>query len=1218
MDKSKRKLILFFSFEGYDLGDEMLAASGVTYHMFPSDGALIRTNVTELVEGSKAVHASLIKDKHILVSHIINPKDVVTQLADEEVKEKSETEKPEKETLETELIEKQSSHADDEFRKTVKPVVGEYASFSATLADGICLAFSTYGKTGKVEGGEIYKPDPYVTPHVRTPTPTVPVGGKESAASKKKGKAAKEKKEEPEPSPIRATGTPTSSSNVFDGERKSVKTESYEDSSFLKLQFSTPSGLVVTFLKKDDALTVQQQYPFKTKEVDPCKEISSIAGKEEKRIYTSDGSLLILSNNSTVSKILYPNGKMTEYSSTTVPNEKATGSRNTSPQRGTSPKDAPKRLGRRKHSPKVEDEVAETITREKWYTVQTMGERLITLKEGDNVENIPVEPLLKCECFDPSSNQVMITRDDKTIIIRHADGTLISEHPDGTRFTTYSHDDKNMGDTSKLIKVENPAYCTVTFDSSSGECHVETASKTIINAFPSGNYELHHADGSFMRIEQNGSVSFTPKPNDFQSTNPQHPPIYHMRHDAEVILYSVDNNGNRFSVKNTGQSNATLVEKSATVPRSSEENTIITTENKTPSLTGGDEIEEGSTRKIDIEYYDEHAPRFFVINPDGRSGMELLRYQDVADWITTAEIDPFTAVILDQVSDRPNIASISTLIPHIKRVSQRWVKSYDDDSIIPPGLTLRDLTSFPSLEEKKAGPNFGTNAGRGLEIGSKDTSIPPPLPKCPETLQIRQVLQYKPLTPEIREDFSNGLESYANHVVSRFKEGQNVEVEEYRSESEQKIANALLEDSGTVHLIENRMSVTSLIEEKEDQRDSLLLEPTNIRSVYERQTAPKVPSPIPPPLPKRTKEDWDRDKQELEEETANRRILRNKYVPPYFKSHFGKLFLTTIENKDEIDVEKTENFEPEKVIAQEDEKPSQTTYEEETPSPNQGVTGNTPSSIRPTNPTPGVAGGRTSPTVVRPAAPTPVHGVTKVQPERPEAPTPNQEREDTKATLITTSSSQSYRAVSNEKFTKVEDPVRRKVFTAPIAGATPSGVENLLQLRGFILQPEAADFGFLKEGNTYNLNISLRNTGHDTCRFKVKQPLPSTGLRILYKPGPVAAGMKSEINIQIFALLSDAVDGVASVKHELEIITETHVLYLPITAVVLSQEAYLERVPPSVKKNPNVRLISSESPVLTKPRRVYEQSKPNLPASLPIKAPTPPPKAKNKEAVVAN
>lgn len=67
--------------------------------MFPSDGALIRTNVAEFVEGSKSVHATLIKDKHILVTHVINPKEVVvTQIAEEETREKSETEKPEKES----------------------------------------------------------------------------------------------------------------------------------------------------------------------------------------------------------------------------------------------------------------------------------------------------------------------------------------------------------------------------------------------------------------------------------------------------------------------------------------------------------------------------------------------------------------------------------------------------------------------------------------------------------------------------------------------------------------------------------------------------------------------------------------------------------------------------------------------------------------------------------------------------------------------------------------------------------------------------------------------------------------------------------------------------------------------------------------------------------------------------------------------------------------
>lgn len=47
-------------------------------------------------------------------------------------------------------------------------------------------------------------------------------------------------------------------------------------------------------------------------------------------------------------------------------------------------------------------------------------------------------------------------------------------------------------------------------------------------------------------------------------------------------------------------------------------------------------------------------------------------------------------------------------------------------------------------------------------------------------------------------------------------------------------------------------------------------------------------------------------------------------------------------------------------------------------------------------------------------------------------------------------------------------------------------------------------FGILREGNTYSYTARLKNTGIDTCRFKVKQPPPGTGLRVHYNPGPVS------------------------------------------------------------------------------------------------------------------
>ena len=59
-------------------------------------------------------------------------------------------------------------------------------------------------------------------------------------------------------------------------------------------------------------------------------------------------------------------------------------------------------------------------------------------------------------------------------------------------------------------------------------------------------------------------------------------------------------------------------------------------------------------------------------------------------------------------------------------------------------------------------------------------------------------------------------------------------------------------------------------------------------------------------------------------------------------------------------------------------------------------------------------------------------------------------------------------------------------------------------MRGFQLLPRNVDFGVLKEGNTYSFPVQLKNTGVDTCRFKVQQPPPSTGLKISYQHGPVS------------------------------------------------------------------------------------------------------------------
>ena len=86
------------------------------------------------------------------------------------------------------------------------------------------------------------------------------------------------------------------------------------------------------------------------------------------------------------------------------------------------------------------------------------------------------------------------------------------------------------------------------------------------------------------------------------------------------------------------------------------------------------------------------------------------------------------------------------------------MQSYIQDTIIPPGLVSRDLTTIPAQEEKRPGPAFGTNVGAGLAVGSALRALPtPPILKCPSKLEIRQILQYKPISEELRNGYVNWL-----------------------------------------------------------------------------------------------------------------------------------------------------------------------------------------------------------------------------------------------------------------------------------------------------------------------------------------------------------------------------------------------------------------------------------------------------------------------------
>ncbi|KFP16238.1 Sperm-associated antigen 17, partial [Egretta garzetta] len=128
---------------------------------------------------------------------------------------------------------------------------------------------------------------------------------------------------------------------------------------------------------------------------------------------------------------------------------------------------------------------------------------------------------------------------------------------------------------------------------------------------------------------------------------------------------------------------------------------------------------------------------------------------------------------------------------------------------------------------------------------------------------------------------------------------------------------------------------------------------------------------------------------------------------------------------------------------------------------------------------------------------------------------------------------------------KIEDPVAGRVNTSSLATTKQ-------HLSGFHLIPPRVMLGVLKEGCTYTTTVILKNVGVNFSRFRVKQPPPHTGLRVTYTPGPVA-GLQVELEIEIFAMVTGREDtgGLEETSHDIEILTETETLLLPVRANIL-------------------------------------------------------------------
>ncbi|KAH9508941.1 hypothetical protein Btru_048357, partial [Bulinus truncatus] len=1212
----------YWPFQGYNTGNQLIHVSGLTTTLFPSDGGQIKIERTEFAQGTTSVKSTVLKDGHIFTVHILNPMDFVEKPQAEPPVESekseeiivSQSEQPiitestvpinvisedEKEgdsdqkllDISSENKIEQEEEEEDEKQekkkmKIPKQPVSKFGSVTAVLSDGMVLAFSQFGPTGESKADETVLTDT-CPPLVTKDLPNQLTG---SSPNKNKKEVKKGQQLSPE------FGEKFDETIVEEEKNEADKEEIKQE--FQNVFATCPDGLqVMYFLQssvgvmpshpEDFKLAVRQSYPFKTSGFQECEATrNNYLSKEVSRTITPDGNVIkmmtdgsveVLSSDGTVSIFTGDWESQTSRAESVAHSIKAVSPDSSMLKTVSHTQSRAKSVT--KHTEHTESDVEESVKHPSespfWTITYPNGERIEISKANGCKELAPVPISL---ASDPDTQQTMATRDDHVVTVSFPDGTTIVEHADGTRITVYYRDTPvavETGDdrsslglkTYKFIKVECPTYATVEFNGETSENLTVFGNGTSINVFPDGYYILHHCQGGRIEVDTEGTMVYYPRRKLFiEHILPERPLQYVLRHNDELIIETEDSDGNIFHVKANGDFNVT----------SAQDDEVLS------DLS--DEDLETKVRKVIA--YNQHAPRFFIIHDDG-SGTELLRFQDVAEYLSHAELNPATAVLKEPIPDHPGVTGITILKPYLSNLSDKWLKKYDQESIIPPGIRCRDLINLPPKEFKKPGPKFGTNVGKGLNIGSLNKGPNRiPILKCPSKLELRQLIQYKPMTEQLRNRLKNGVLKYSEAVVARMRADNLMVIEDPRSEAEKKLADEL-----------SRLST------KQQECD-----PDHVKSLYEKAVAPQAPSPPPTPHPKRTQADWQQDKREIEEEKRNKFKLKNKLIEPYFESEVGKEFLLSQANDMEDMIRQLADDQIPQSTENGEERSSEKSF---TPNPiyaqnlSQCATSDIvavtpPENPRPHNPTPAHAAGQSSPTPTRPQNPTPAqaggnqtgnftskdfHGFSKKMVKTPfkrrgefsaitehsweneELKNNNQNQVPINSLTVNLlgqprtepvqlpSSIKGGRpgAQLNLKFLEIDDPARRKVRTSLTTGATPKGLKLLQDMRGLICQPEKVSFGVLKEGSTYAYNIFLKNTGVDTCRFKVTQPPPATGLRVIYQPGPIAAGMSANLTLELYAIANgvEGESGVGQLGHTLQIATETHTLEIPVTANIL-------------------------------------------------------------------
>ena len=760
-----------YPFTSYDLANQLMVASGLTVTLLPSDGGIIRAERFRFETGRESVRVSSIVESNVFSVHVGSP---VMEMDPE------------------------------------NPVCSHFGSITANLTNGMVLSMSAFGDGGICPEGAPYTPKPgqigtVGPPEAATPQPNsnASPAGKKAARNKSPQKSrsrSPKSREEKEPPKEAAKEELVPSSE--EGARQTVEENKKEPPTYTKspLTATYPNGLSMKFLySKDDAdrtlITVRQSYEVRRHPI-------SHPGAETSRLVTPEGcTIRFLPTGET--QILYPDGSM--YLTTPIevkptPEEIAAqeAAQEAAEQRMKS-KEGKKHPLQAKLSKSLKDpETAPEGQPKPVYQIITFISSDGYLSKFNTMENKFVEQNRKLSSInrtDPATGQKWISREDgvETVMVPpgaagNPEGvaTRCVLFPDQTCVTSrietiISELTNDEEDVLTWVRVEAPAFATITADRLRWETHVEFGNdfstgtcQSQIVCLPDESFQVFPSTGGRLVVDKTAKLMFWPKASQYSETGQEY--VYMMSHSTPTVMQVVDPSGNSFSVSHDGR--AAVVSRQQMEQQEEQQNGEVV---KTPSSSMSKRLKEQMGDEL-------HSPRYFVISPNEENvtdgGWELKRYNgDVQNAIVTAERDSRCHVTRKHIEDEPRVTSVTVLNPFAQLPIEKWNGlRCDVKDLAPPALHPAGWY----VPQSKTVDRNGLSA-RNVLLGNSG-SLQRNMPR----ILVRRMFQMTPFSEPLKEVVIEALRNFVEQTVETNNTRRNMAPFDPRSAQEIRDSEVLL------------------------------------------------------------------------------------------------------------------------------------------------------------------------------------------------------------------------------------------------------------------------------------------------------------------------------------------------------------------------------------------------------------------------------------------